>query len=424
MACGRAAANLDLYFCSPRLVLDVFAAYAADSDFALVEGNRGLYDGFNESGEYSAAALARVLRSPVLLCVDCAKSTRTVAAVINGLTAFEDNLDFCGVVLNRVGSPRHESAVVKAITNYTSLKPLGSIPRLDENPLPERHMGLAAAVGHAREELELKLDNLAKIIKTGCDVDEILRLTQSERPQNAAKTEVLVSATLRPKIGYVKDKALWFYYRENLEALTDAGAELVRLSLFDGGETNEKAWEEIDGLYLGGGFPEDYAEEISRSPYLKKIASIANTNAPVYAECGGLMILCASLEIGDISWPMTRIFPATARWRSKPQGLGYVEAEVILKNPYFPLGKKIRAHEFHYSRCDWPNNAEPECALKLVRGDGVIKKKENLDGIIRNNLWASYAHIYAPASPEWAGNFVNLARSFKKSRIPNPKSRA
>lgn len=409
-ACRRPATNLDLFFSTPTEVRAIFAQKIGDANFALIEGNRGLYDGLDENGEYSTAALARALDAPVLLCVDCAKSTRTMAAVINGLIAFEKGLNFAGVILNRVGSSRHENALVKAIELYCDVKPLGALPRLADNPLPERHMGLAGQREREEELVEKKLDFLGEFVQAHCDVKAITRLAGVTVAAPSAKTKIELPPGRKPRVGYARDKAIWFYYEENLEALRENGAELVRLSLFEGDDAD---WENLDGLYLGGGFPEDFAAEIAASPRLTQIAAFARANLPIYAECGGLALLCESLETRGEIWPMAGVLSARARMGKKPRGLGYVEAEVVAANPFYAKGSRIRGHEFHYSWCQW-RGEKPKLALKLARGVGVWEGA--WDGISRGNLWASYAHVYAPATPEWAKNFVNLARNYAEKR--------
>ena len=186
----------------------------------------------------------------------------------------------------------------------------------------------------------------------------------SEAPAPAAGAGTSPRADA-PRIGYVRDRALWFYYEENLEALRRAGAELVRLSLLD-----DAAWPELDGLYLGGGFPEDWARELSASPHLARLGTLAARGLPIYAECGGFMVLASALERDGQRWPMSGIFPVETRFCPKPQGLGYVRADVVLPNPYFPQGSVLRGHEFHYSLCHEPAavSGRLDHALRLRKG--------------------------------------------------------
>ncbi|MDR2820508.1 MAG: cobyrinate a,c-diamide synthase [Desulfovibrio sp.] len=423
LAAGQPVSNLDPFFLPPwRLrALFVHAMRAADEDcLGLVEGNRGLYDGLDSAGSCSTAALARALDCPVLLSVNCSKMTRTAAALVRGITAFEPGLDFCGVVFNRTGSARHASALRRAIEEYTDLPVLGALPRLSENPLPERHMGIASWGPVLSDAAETVLERLAAFVRENVDADAVLAAARSAPPMEKTapfwpeedseicvnSPHITTSGALQPllRIGYVRDSALWFYYRENLEALAREGAELTRLSLLD-----EAPWPEIDGLYLGGGFPEDCAKALSASAHVALLRRLADRGLPIYAECGGFMLLSRGIRRGDEFWPMSGVFPVTTRFCDKPQGLGYVEGAVVAENPYFPVGLGLRGHEFHYSRCEWEGET-PVCALKLTRGKGM---REGMDALAHNNVWAAYTHIFAPAAPCWARNFVKAARRFR-----------
>ena len=236
----------------------------------------------------------------------------------------------------------------------------------------------------------------------------------SEAPAPAAGAGTSPRADA-PRIGYVRDRALWFYYEENLEALRRAGAELVRLSLLD-----DAAWPELDGLYLGGGFPEDWARELSASPHLARLGTLAAKGLPIYAECGGFMVLASALERDGQRWPMSGIFPVETRFCPKPQGLGYVRADVVLPNPYFPQGSVLRGHEFHYSLCHEPAavSGRLDHALRLRKGTGMGRDAEGhgRDGLVSGRVWAAYCHIFAPAVPGWAPRFVELARCYRQER--------
>ncbi|MDR0239492.1 MAG: cobyrinate a,c-diamide synthase, partial [Deltaproteobacteria bacterium] len=248
LAAGRPATNLDLFFLAPHELRALFlhACALPDSDdgqpadFALIEGNRGLFDGRDLEGSCSTAALARTLQSPILLSLDCTKMTRTAAALVQGMLSFEPDLPIAGVVLNKVGSERHSTLVRRAIEHYCPVRVFGALPRLPGNPLPERHMGLVLRQTTAlqRADAETRLDTLAAAMREHLDLLSIRRLAQAAPPvpgEKMAWTAVSpTSADARPRIGYVQDAVLWFYYEENLDALRRAGAELIRLSLFDG----------------------------------------------------------------------------------------------------------------------------------------------------------------------------------------------
>lgn len=417
------ATNLDPFFMAAPELSALFrrSMLVASADVGLIEGNRGLFDGLDETGFCSTAQLARVLDCPLLLCLDCSKATRTVAAILKGLATFEDGLTFAGVVLNRAGSSRHESSLRCSIEASTTFRVLGCLPRLATNPLPERHMGLASSGDSFSGASDALFLQLASLIRENCDSKEILAAARSASPMaspfDIAATD-RVDGAEQPEIGVVRDKALWFYYPENLEALCNAGAGLVFLSLFDSDPQNRRNWERVSGLYLGGGFPEDHIAELASSPYLGRLRHFSQQGMPIYAECGGLIILGEGLYKDGSFWPLAGVLPISASWHGKPQGLGYVEAAVSRENPWFPKGTCLRGHEFHYSDCGLTDsNALP--ALRLKRGSGFGGSLEGTDCLISNNTWASYTHIFAPVVPGWARTFVDLAIAYRRRSAAN-----
>lgn len=408
--------NLDPFFLPEERLRAAFCHHAQGADLALIEGNRGLFDGRDMLGTCSTASVACTLGIPVILSLDCTKMTRTSAAVIHGMATFEPGVRIGGVVLNQIATERQASLVRASIEHYTNVPVLGVLPRLRDNPLPERHMGL---VSHgAGAESEKVLESIGKLIQEHIDLDRVLALAHSALPQKPcapfwpeSTPHCPASADhSKPRIGYVRDSALWFYYAENLEALERAGAEVVELSVL-----SATPWPKLDGLYLGGGFPEDVAEALAQSPQLAHIAALSRENLPIYAECGGFMLLAHSIEREGQSYPMAQIFPMIAHFHSKPQGLGYVEARVTAPNIFHPEGAVLRGHEFHYSRA-MPMSVDVQPAistvLQLQAGTGM---GEGRDGLLCRQTFASYTHIYAPAVPHWAENFVQAAITHKAS---------
>ena len=417
LAAGRPATNLDLFFLPPQdlraLFLHACALPGGDgepADFALIEGNRGLFDGRDLEGSCSTAALARTLQSPILLSLDCTKMTRTAAALVQGMLSFEPDLPIAGVVLNKVGSERHGALVRRAIEHYCPVPVLGALPRLAGNPLPEGRMGLVLrqTTETQRVDAEARLDALAAAMREYLDLRSIRRLAQAAPclpgEKMFWKDASSSLAGVRPCIGYVRDAALWFYYEENLEALRRAGADVIRLSLFDG-----EAWPRLDGLYLGGGFPEEFCAELAVSPKLALLKGYAEQGMPIYAESGGFLLLAASLERQGRSCPMAGVFPVRVGFHDRPQGLGYVEATVILSNPFHPRRARIKGHAFHYTRCEFLPGARAEYALQLDCGAGMGQAS---DGLMHKSAFASYMHIFAPAVPHWAECFTAAAANF------------
>lgn len=409
LAAKGTCSNLDPFFMSPGDIRSLFAHNAAGRDVALMEGNRGLFDGMDVEGSAATSALARLLGAPVVLVMDCTKMTRTAAAVAAGCRDFEPGLRLAGVVLNRVAGPRHEDMLRKAIGRYTDLAVLGALPKLGADPIPERHMGL---ISH--EEIgsrEAILDGLADAVEAHCDVEAMLALARSAPDWDGAPEPLWPDDTPEPRvrIGVVRDAALWFYYQENLEALRRAGAEVVEVSLLD-----PAPWPELHGLYLGGGFPETQARALAESGGLARLKALSDDGLPIYAECGGFMVLARELEFEGASWPMAGVFNVAAKVCARPQGLGYVQAEVTAANPYHPQEAVLAGHEFHYSQCVPLDAAEdlsglPTC-LRMQRGHGMDGR---VDGLLHENTMASYTHIHALAAPWWALRFVQAAEKRK-----------
>lgn len=407
LAAGRPCSNLDPFFHSEDVIQSLFFHKAREADISLVEGNRGLFDGKDEHGSCSTAELARQLDAPVILTIDCTKMTRTVAAIVQGCANLEPGLNLAGVILNRTAGERHRSVLKKSIETHTDIPVLGMLPKIGRNPIPERHMGLMSdqeydGQGHSA------LDELADMAETWLDIDAIQAVADSASDMVTAPPVFHGPPTSRRvRIGYVHDAALWFYYQENLEALQHAGAELVRLSIL-----SDDPWPELDGLYLGGGFPEVFAKEIAaNSAILDHVRSLALSGLPIYAECGGFMLLCDFLEMNGERHAMAGVFPVGTTFCRKPQGLGYTEAKAVADSPYYPKGTHVLGHEFHYSVCVDEVGADLNYTMEMIRGKGVGGDR---DGLLYENTFAGYNHIHALAVPDWASRFVAAAIDSKK----------
>lgn len=409
IAAGRHATNLDPYFLSANQLRSLYAWASEGADLAVIEGNRGLYDGRDVTGSCSTAELARTLAAPVVLAMDCTKMTRTAAAIVLGMRTLEPDVHIAGVVLNRTASERHRTILRQCIEHYTDVPVLGALPKMTRNPIPERHMGLVS--DREFEACAAGLDAVGEWVAQHVDMDRMVGLAQGAQPlaEVAPFWSEPVQLASPPRIGYVRDAALWFYYEENFEALRRAGAELVELRLLDG-----DPWPQLDGLYLGGGFPETLAARISGSPsLLHAIRSMADDGLPIYAECGGFMVLGESIVMDGQAYPMAGVFPVRTEFHAKPQGLGYVEATVVAENPYHPLGAVVRGHEFHYSRCVAEADADVRFGLQLQPGTGMGNGR---DGLLHRNTFASYTHLFGPGVPHWAERFVAAAAAYKAAR--------
>jgi len=407
LAAGRPCSNLDPFFHTDDVIRSIFWHKSKGADMSLIEGNRGLFDGKDEHGSCSTAELARKLDAPVILTIDCTKMTRTVAAIVQGCTMFEPGLHLAGVVLNRTAGERHRSVLRKSIEEHTDVPVIGMLPKISKNPIPERHMGLMSDQEYGDDACggeQDALNSLADMAEEWLDLDVITEIAK-QAPDFGTIPGPLFSdepAKKKVRIGYVHDAALWFYYPENLEALEHAGAELVRLSIL-----SDEPWPEVDGLYLGGGFPEVFAGKIAENRnVLAGIRSLAENGLPIYAECGGFMILCDSLEFEGAEHKMAGVFPVGTTFCPRPQGLGYTEAVAEQDSVFYPRGATVYGHEFHYSICLDGDGKSLDLSMKMVRGKGIANGR---DGLLYKNTLAGYNHIHALAVPGWAERFVEAA---------------
>ncbi len=398
-AAGQIATNLDPFFMCDEVLRGLFAQKSDPSSLAVIEGNRGLFDGLDSEGSCSTSALARNLQSPVILVVDCTKVTRTVAAFLHGCQTFEPDINIDGVILNNVANERHASIIRESVEKYTNIPVLGKIPKIKSVLIPERHMGLISDQEYAAEEA---LENISQIVSSHVDTQKLIDIANNAPPLSVKSRSIWSFAPSEDRninIGVVKDASLWFYYPENLEALERAGANIREVSLLQ-----SDPWPELDGLYMGGGFPETQAEELSANKFIKKhVYNLSVSGLPIYAECGGFMYLCSSLQCEDKRFPMAGIFPLQMELKRKPQGHGYTRARVVRDNPFHPPGSEFVGHEFHYSCCNIDNYPQIENCLLLAKGNGIGGGK---DGIIYKNTFACYTHIHALSVQGWAERFV------------------
>lgn len=409
LAAGHPCRNLDLFLCSAEAVRASFGRAAATADVAVVEGNRGLFDGVDPQGSYSSAALAKVLGIPVLLVLDATKATRTLAAQVLGCQALDPEVPLRGVILNRTAGARHERVIRQAVEAASGLPVLGAVPRLDEDPFPERHLGLVPPqeTGDPGHPVRRAGELAARFL----DLEAILALARKESTAWAVEASLPPTPprAAGPRIGFFRDAAFQFYYPDNLEALERAGGSLVAISALEA-----ETLPEVDALYLGGGFPETLALELSRNTrFLAAVREAAGAGLPIYAECGGALYLGRSLRFQGRSFAMAGVLPVEFEFAPKPRGHGYTVVEVVGTNPFFPTGLLIKGHEFHYS---WAVPGEGEdCAyaLRVRKGVGF---GGGWDGLVQGNVLACYTHVHALGTPEWAPALVEAARRFRENR--------
>jgi cobyrinic acid a,c-diamide synthase len=396
-------------------VLRSFSQKAAPGSFSLVEGNRGLYDGMDLEGTHSTAELAKLLRAPVVVVIDCDKVTRTAAAMILGCQRFDRSVEIKGVILNRVAGSRHEKVLQIAIEESCNLPILGAVPRMEDFPFPERHLGLTPPQEHLgveralakAEEIGERYLNLARLWEIGGKASPFRPLPEEEKPQRKGDKRIAGS----PTIGVVKDSAFQFYYPENLQALGDAGARVVEISAI-----RERMLPPVDALYIGGGFPETHVRLLAENvSFRDSLWGAVENGLPVYAECGGFMYLGESLTMGGCLYPMVGALPVAFQMEKRPQGHGYTLLEVEKDNPFFPVGAILKGHEFHYSRISRLGEAEVHFAYRMKRGVGIDGAR---DGLCRKNVLATYSHLHALGSEGWAEALVARAILYRARQIP------
>jgi len=395
---GYPCYNIDSFWMAPEKCLDIFRTYSREVDVSLVEGNHGLHDGLDLEGSNSGAYLAKLLNLPVILVIDSSGMNRGVAAIVLGHQQLDPDVKFAGVVLNQIGTTRQRDKQAAAIEHYCDIPVLGAIPRTANIQIKERHLGLTTI--HETELVSDVVSAAANAVRENCDL-KLIRSAMGKicLPDAAPEQVTIKQATVR--IGVARDKAFCFYYQQNLNALRAAGAELV---FFD--TLQDSSLPEVDALYIGGGFPESFLQELEgNQPMRESLKQAIEDGMPAYAECGGLMYLTRSISREGRTCKMVGAISADVEFQKKPIGKGYIEIRTVPGKGWFQSDRTIKGHEFHYSKLV-NIGSEIEYIFRMERGVGV--DREN-DGIIYKNLIAAYSHIHSDVAPEWSEQFVALA---------------
>lgn len=405
-ASGRQSHNLDTWMLSPEENQAIFRRYAADADIAVVEGVMGIYDGLGPRDETgSTAHLAKLLGIPAVLAIHAKGMARSIAAMAMGFQNYDPELNWVGAIPNKCGSAGHIELLRQAMAGNESMPFLGGLIRDAEVALPERHLGLITAEeGRFSEQA---LDHLADLAEQGLDLDRLLAdLPNLEAPPLAQDT---ASQSTEVRIGVARDQAFCFYYGENLRRLRRAGAELVFFSPLHDSELPER----LDGLYLGGGYPELFAWKLSRNQgTLQSIAQAAKSGLPVFAECGGMIYLGRSVtDLEGRKWPLCGVLPIETGMNRKLRRLGYREATFTRDTPLGPEGTKARGHEFHYSEISADHGGAQNGVFQLKgRGRGGNSDLGPAGFRVANTI-ASYMHFHFGSNHQLAENFVEFCRS-------------
>jgi cobyrinic acid a,c-diamide synthase len=392
--CGRVSLNLDPFMMGEEEVARVFTRASGGADLAIVEGVMGLFDGVDGGHVSSTAQVAELLSAPVILVVEPKGMSGSVHAVIRGYATHRPGTSPAGVIFNRVGSPRHRALIGAGLT----ARALGWIPRREDLVLSSRHLGLVMA-----SEVEPSAAH-AGIFGECCDLDAILDLarTAPPLPTSAPVAPASGNPAEKTRIAVARDLAFCFTYRENLDRLARAGAELVFTSPLS------DTLPDAGGLYLPGGYPELHAEALAASPFLRELRKACDDGMPVYGECGGLITLSESLEAGGRVYRMAGVLPARAALTGSVQALGYVEARATASASALTPGLALRGHEFHYSRLECDRDAR--FSLALDRGKGI---RDGLDGLTTGNTVGSYTHAYF--TDAFTRSFARAAERYRKT---------
>jgi cobyrinic acid a,c-diamide synthase len=415
-ATGRSCRNLDFNVSTPDELQLEFARHSAGADVCLVEGNNGLYDGLDLRGTNSNAALANLLDLPVVLVLDARGMTRGIAPLILGYQAFDRSVRIAGVILSRLGGARHEAKLRAVIEHYTEVPVLGAMHEDTHLAIVERHLGLMPANEDA--VARSRIAALAAAVVKQVDFERLLAVTigRTVRP-GAAQPRAAARAGVR--IGVARDRAFGFYYPDDLEALERAGAQLL---FFD--TLRDARLPPVDGLLIGGGFPEVFMAELEANAALRgEILAAIQAGMPAYAECGGLMYLARTLSWHGKTHRMVGAIAGDALMHERSQGRGYVKLAPTEAHPWRGQGEgsaqtpaEVPAHEFHYSSIEGLP-ADTRFAYRVVRGHGADGKS---DGIVVNNLLANYAHLRSVGSHDWAARFAGFVREHSGWRAPAP----
>jgi len=411
-ASGRPCYNLDFHTQSHQQIEQLYARHMADSELGLIEGNLGLFDGMDLEGSNSNAALAALLDVPVVLVINTKGMTRGIAPLLLGYQAFDSNIRITGVILNQVRGSRHQSKLIQVVEHYTDMKILGAVQHDPKINIDERHLGLIPS--NEQRQSEQVIQSLVDTVRRQIDLDGLLEIAATARPARVQPALPVSTQTYRGlRIGYPKDPAFGFYYPDDLDRMRELGVELISFNALE-----VPRLPQIDGLFIGGGFPETAMQALEHNASLREdVAGFIEGGGVVYAECGGLIYLSRSLTWGEKKCKMVGIIPADTLMHEKPQGRGYVQLRQTGDNPWlYDVARQksdvISAHEFHYSSLEGLDPTSTKFAYEVVRGTGIDGQH---DGFVYKNLLASYTHRRSVGEHGWVDAFLAQVKASQKT---------
>ena len=370
------------------------------SNICVIEGVMGYYDGFGGDSNYASTHhVASITKSPVLLVLDASKTSRSIAATALGFIKFHRNSRIIGIILNKIGSKKHEFLCRSALEKI-KIPIIGVIPKNPLLTIPSRHLGLISTLEN--NVLKKQIKKVSKIISENIDINQIIKIAKNS--SDLTKKSKPIFKKTKTTIAVALDTSFNFYYQDNLEALRREGAKLKFFS-----PVKDKKIPKCDGLYIGGGFPEILGDVLEKNQIMKKsIKKLSEDNLPIYAECGGLMYLTKSILSENKKYKMIGLFDAETKMTKKMR-LNYTKGKVISKTPISEKLHDFQGHEFHYSHLD-SVSSDSKFAYTLDIGEGI---KKHQDGLIQDNTLASYGHLYFDSS--------NYAEIFVKNCIKHSK---
>jgi cobyrinic acid a,c-diamide synthase len=402
MAAQRACYNLDFHMMQRSEIEHQFARAAVDARISLIEGNKGLYDGLDLDGSNSNAALAKLLGAPVVLVIDARGMTRGVAPLILGYQAFDPDIRIAGVILNNLGGSRHESKLRAVIEHYTDVEVIGAVQHDASLQIAERHLGLVPA--NEQDAARVRIQHVGERVAAQVDLDRLLAIADSAPGLDITLPREAIPTAERIRIGIAHDQAFGFYYSEDLDCLRAANVELVELDTL-----HAQALPEMDGIIIGGGFPEMFMAELEANSSLRtQIRSAIEAGLPAYAECGGLMYLSKSLSWQGKTCEMVGVVPGDTMMHDRPIGRGYARLQPTGEDRWQETAP-IPAHEFHYSSLE---NLPTDSiyAYQVLRGHGIDGQH---DGYQKHNLLAGYVHRRGTGAQGWIAPFLKQVRAHK-----------
>lgn len=411
LASGNPAHNLDSWLMPQEKLKEVFCRTAENADIAIIEGVMGLYDG-GRKGVSSTAEIAKLLDAPVILVIDAKSMGASAAAIALGFKMYDPDVKLAGVILNRLGSPTHKTMIEKALKDI-GIDVFGAVRRDDNLTMPERHLGLLPVEENSEQEI---VDKIGEAIGSQVDLDEIMKLAETQFSIDIDEFEEDENEDVpqkKIKIAVAKDDAFSFYYPESIRVLEKCGAEIVNFS-----PLKDKKLPKCDGVILGGGFPEMFAEELQANVSMQEsLRKAVGKGKPVYAECGGFMYLTEGLtDFDDVFHPMTGIIPVKVQMNKKLQMVGYVEAKMELSTVLGEKDTVIKGHEFHFSSEITEENKDMQGFERAFTFTRMRNNATYPAGFVRDNVLGSYLHIHFIGCPESAQCFVDKCRENRRKR--------